>query len=57
MIRWLHRLRNLELAFSVHEDRIEEIKKRVDELEETKEGKSCIGFVEDADEDGPKVAM
>jgi hypothetical protein len=57
VIRWLRRLRNLELAFSVHEDRIKELEVRVDELEDAKEGKSCIGFVEDDDEDGPKVAM
>jgi hypothetical protein len=51
------RLRNLEIAFSVLLDRLEKVDGRVEELEDTKEGKSCIGFVEDDDDDWPKVAM
>jgi hypothetical protein len=51
------RLRNLEIAFSVLLDRLEKVEGRVEELEDTKEGKSCIGLVEAADDDGPKVAM
>ncbi|MCK9571618.1 hypothetical protein M0R72_21890 [Candidatus Pacearchaeota archaeon] len=49
------RLRNLEIAFAVHENRLNETDERLDELEETRDGKSCIGFIEDNDE--PLVGM
>lgn len=41
------RLNNLEAAFLVHEKTIKELEERIDELEVIKDGKSCIGFVED----------
>jgi len=55
MISWLRRLRNLELAFSVHNEDIENLKERVEAIEETRGGKSAIGFTVDDDE--PLVVM
>lgn len=46
-IFWGTRISNLEIAFSVIKESIDKLTERVDELEETKEGKSCIGFIED----------
>lgn len=54
----LKRIGNLEAAFSVHEarlkkmtSRINRMGKRVREIEERNEGKSCIGFVHYTDEE------
>ena len=46
-ISWFQRIRNLELALSVHEDRLNKVDGRLDDLEETEKGESCIGFVQD----------
>jgi len=55
VISWWERLTNLEAVVLLQKKKIEELEDRVDDLEETKEGKSAIGFT--ADDDDPLVVM
>jgi len=48
-ISWFQRIRNLEVVFSVHEERLNKVDGRLGNLEETEKGESCIGFVHDDD--------
>lgn len=57
MIPWWKRLSNLEKMFIKHEETIKSLEERIEELEEVKDGKSCIGFIAGIDGDEPMVGM
>lgn len=59
MIPWWKRLSNLEKVFIKHEETIKSLEERIEELEEVKDGKSCIGFIDDgsAGDDEALVGM
>jgi hypothetical protein len=47
VIPWWKRLSNLEKVFIKHEETIKSLEERIEELEQVKDGKSCIGFFDD----------